>query len=805
MSISLRSVALFFILSPLINNISNGASSDAPDTKVTVDEGRILATEFSIQKGFYVDQEKWLGVNPKRAKKGTASLVFPYRDGTYDVTLEMVGENDGQSTFEVAIEALPLGTLTAPTTEEMFATGPRFNLGWKNIKIHDGDLVTVKGKIHSADGKEWSRARWAAIRFTPADGKPLFEAAPATPSAKAVEPGLPLFGPRKPDGDGSVAITGELKQWHNVVLTLDGPFAHERDSKPNPFVDRQMEVTFRHSSGSPKYTIPAYFAADGNAGETSAESGTKWRAHLSPDKTGNWSYTIHFPKTSYDGITGSFTVAESDKSGRDHRARGRLGYVGERYLQFAGSGEYFLKAGADAPETLLAYADFDGTVALSPNKCPLKTWEPHIKDWRPGDPTWKGDKGKGLIGAINYLATEGVNAFSFLTYNSGGDGNNVWPHVERDNKLHFDCSKLDQWEVIFAHATSQGMFLHFKLQETENDDLIDKGTGKDHALDKGELGIERKTYLREIIARFGHHLALNWNAGEENTQSFEQLSAMIRFIRKTDAYDHHLVVHTYPNQQEKIYGRFLGKTDLLTGPSIQNSDVSDSHRDVLNWVTRSQKSGHAWVVSVDEAGNASVGTPPDPDWPGMQEALAKAAEEDRKRKKKTKAQRKQHKIPTIHEIRGEVLWGTLMAGGMGVEYYFGYRLPENDLVAEDWRSRQKTWDYSAIALKFFKDHQLPLVEMTNANKLVDNPSNTNDRYCLSKNGEVYLVYARKADQLSLDLNGAEGDYSVEWFNPRQGGDLQKGSVQQISGGAVQELGSAPEDPQEDWVILVRRV
>ena len=36
------------------------------------------------------------------------------------------------------------------------------------------------------------------------------------------------------------------------------------------------------------------------------------------------------------------------------------------------------------------------------------------------------------------------------------------------------------------------------------------------------LGPERKLYCRELIARFGHNLALNWNLGEENTQSTEE-------------------------------------------------------------------------------------------------------------------------------------------------------------------------------------------------------------------------------------------------------------------------------------------
>jgi hypothetical protein len=50
-----------------------------------------------------------------------------------------------------------------------------------------------------------------------------------------------------------------------------------------------------------------------------------------------------------------------------------LQYTGRHYLQFAGSGEYFLKLGADSPETLLAYTDFDGTVALKP-QVPLHTF-----------------------------------------------------------------------------------------------------------------------------------------------------------------------------------------------------------------------------------------------------------------------------------------------------------------------------------------------------------------------------------------------------------------------------------------------
>ena len=39
------------------------------------------------------------------------------------------------------------------------------------------------------------------------------------------------------DGDGHVAISGELRQWHDVTLNLSGPFCSETDTAPNPFTD----------------------------------------------------------------------------------------------------------------------------------------------------------------------------------------------------------------------------------------------------------------------------------------------------------------------------------------------------------------------------------------------------------------------------------------------------------------------------------------------------------------------------------------------------------------------------------------
>ena len=619
--------------------------------------------------------------------------------------------------------------------------------------------------------------------------------------------------------NASGTLTGELKQWHKVTLTLDGPFANERNTQPNPFTDIRLNVTFTHESGAPRYVVPGYFAADGNAAESGAEGGTKWRAHLSPDKPGRWTWEAHMlrgrnvavglagenvaqPVAPVDGKRGEFIVAASDKTGRDFRAHGRLQYVGKHHLQFAGSREFFLKVGPDSPETLLAYADFDNTIAGKPGKVPLKTWEPHVGDWKAGDPTWREGKGKGLIGALNYLAGKGVNAFSFLTYNAAGDGDNVWPFIERDAKLHYDCSKLDQWGIVFDHATVRGLYLHFKLQENEMDDNRLGMGRKDgvvpESLDGGKLGVERRLYCRELIARYGHALALNWNMGEENTQSSDEVRDMVKFLHVTDPYRHPIVLHTFPPEKEAVYRPLLGDQSLLTGVSLQNL-WNKTHQQTLQWLRESAAAGRPWVVANDEQGPSSLGVPPDPGYKGHS-----GIAEEKNPIGKAGEGYVASKPYTMHDIRKLTLWGNLMAGGAGVEYYFGYALPENDLVAQDFRSRDKSWDYCRIALDFFRDEKIPFSEMTNANALVGNTKDNNDKFCFAKADELYLVYLPTGGTTDLDLTGAKGTFTVKWFNPRSGGKLMNGSVKSVEAGRAAALGNPPADAGEDWLIVVCR-
>lgn len=617
-------------------------------------------------------------------------------------------------------------------------------------------------------------------------------------------------------GTGVARVSGEPKQWHAVTLDFEGPETDEK-AEPNPFTDYRLDVVFTHYASGDQRVVPGFFAADGQAAQTSATSGNVWRVRFSPSQEGEWSWEVSFrtgpdvamadsretgtPWEPLHGRTGTLRIGPSDKRVPDLRARGHLEYVGERYLRFAGDGSRFLKGGVDSPETLLGYADFDGTYRdvsrtnppPSPNSIiqlpsldqGLLRFKPHEQDWRPGDPTWKDGKGRGLIGGINYLSSQGVNSVYFLTMNVNGDGMNVWPWVSPWVRDRFDVSKLDQWEIVFQHMTHKGIALHIVTQETEND----------HLLDRGFLGRERKLYYRELVARFSHHPAITWNLGEENVQSVPQQLACAGWLRHLLPYRQHIVIHNdhwHAKNLRETFDPLIGKamTDvvpalpapgvswpgnrvpLFTGPAIQDFHWPDIFTHVAHYVETSARLGFPWVVTGDELGGANFGTLPDAEDPG-------------------------HDNP-----RRFGLWATLMAGGAGVEWYFGWQnnSPHSDLSCEDWRTREGMYRQTRVALDFFHQ-ELPFWRMQPFHPYIIGHGVSG----LAVRGEIYAIYQPHGGGTRFLLGNDPGLYEVKWFNPRTGGDLVDGPVRRVRGPGLAWTGFPPNEPSKDWLTVVRRI
>jgi hypothetical protein len=90
--------------------------------------------------------------------------------------------------------------------------------------------------------------------------------------------------------------------------------------------------------------------------------------------------------------------------------------------------------------------------------------------------------------------------------------------------------------------------------------------------------------------------------------------------------------------------------------------------------------------------------------------------------------------------------------------------------------------------------------MTNVNDWVDNGN-----WCLAgPNNNMLLVYLKGGStRIDLTRSGESSllSYLVNWFDPRNGGPLQFGTVKLLPVGEVRSVGEAPNSPEQDWVVL----
>lgn len=589
--------------------------------------------------------------------------------------------------------------------------------------------------------------------------------------------------------DKNYSISGDFKKWQPVTLTFDGPYASEKDSV-NPFLDYSLWVNFEN--GEEKISVPGYFAADGDAANTSAESGNKWQVKFSPNQEGNWTFEaflmegkdIAIKQYSLPGrnediwnTKGSFEITPADSTANGFYKTGKLAYVGKHYLEESETGNPFLKNGVGSPETFLAFHEFDGTVKKDGAYTPtlrdgLHEYPTHIADWKRSDPTWSNGKGKAIIGALNYLSSKGMNSLYFLMMNEHGDGDNVWPWIDPYEQTRYDVSKLAQWEKVFTHMDELGMAMNVFTQETENDTI----------LNKGELGLERKLYYKELIARFGHHLGVVWNLGEETNRTSKQLKSYASYIRSIDPYDHPVAVHNHVRVTgERMEGRpldpiketftpLLGYKDFEI-PSIQMFDTTEVHVEMKKWLGLSTKKRRPWVVYLDEIGHWDIGVTTDTAANNNYAAVMRTS-----------------------------LWGSLMAGAAGTSWYFGgLDTPNNDMAAENFRARDQWWTISNNARQFFVDH-LPYWEMKNHDELVSNGK----AYCFAKKNEIYVVYLPKGE--TTDLAIGDGAFTIAFYDPKEGGKLydKQNEGWKITKPNSVELSAYNGQKNKDWVIVIMR-
>ncbi|MEZ6017797.1 MAG: hypothetical protein R3F49_22020 [Planctomycetota bacterium] len=216
--------------------------------------------------------------------------------------------------------------------------------------------------------------------------------------------------------------------------------------------------------------------------------------------------------------------------------------------------------------------------------------------------------GHGIIGAINYLGGQGVTSVYLIPMNLGGDGRDTYPFVEVDPAdldvitfapteprylFNYSIKRLQEWNIVVQHAMTKGIYVQFQLHETEGANLDWLGFNWNTTARYAEmeplpapppaanqisplrnLTHARRLYLKQMVAHFGHHPAIQWTLCEENYTepgqfnglgnpvpidfTIPQLEAMATWIERWDSlHDHPVSVHAH-GWDNFLYDRIVG-------------------------------------------------------------------------------------------------------------------------------------------------------------------------------------------------------------------------------------------------------
>lgn len=607
----------------------------------------------------------------------------------------------------------------------------------------------------------------------------------------------------------------------------------------NPWLSVRFDVLCNPPGTSPpSFWIPGFFVGDTSA--TTDGVGRYWRARFTPpDIQGSWDFDFYFRQGTEVNVddtrpTGasdySTTLIVSAPSGTapGFQSKGFIlpywttGSKGAKYYTHS-NGDLFLRTGLDSPENFLGYDGFQDMTNPTKTLVDAKNGPNHgagtqgfLHDyslpspyvdmttyWNAGNPEWTttgtggaSNEGHGIIGALNYMESVGVNSQYALLMNLGGDGRDVSPFWDNpfeashatngdtpiisgddDSRLNYAPRRLDQWEMVFDHAEEMGIMMIFVLAEQEppNYNWFD-GPSPDYLIDT----VAKRLYYKNMIAMFGHHLGIKWIFSEEtrywpnivnnsNAQDrtdlldIQQAAEWIAYWDVCD-YDsvqsewigHAFAIHGYPNEVATgaefdgleiyvdVHENVVDGDWWLTGTSLQLHG-NETNAGSSTW--RNIYSDHIEAM-IDAAGtNDSAG--------GGSSARFVPVECDEQGTPGTGVTSyKWTGAPvssTSTDRRKRILFDVLLSGGAGIEWYCGYHSEGSprfggDLKMEDPTSRGPILASSAALREYLTDTihpSYPLTDFAAEDSVVSGGKVTNEfgaAEVFANPTKCYLIY-----------------------------------------------------------------
>jgi len=332
--------------------------------------------------------------------------------------------------------------------------------------------------------------------------------------------------------------------------------------------------------------------------------------------------------------------------------------------------------------------------------------------------------------AVDYLASRGVNSLYVMLDNIGGDSHNVWPWVGSTENQA--QANHERFDLVRL-AEWEAFFTY-----AQEHGLVLHIVWED---DSAWTGFNRAAYYREMVARFGHHNGLIWNLTEEfnETYSVDAVKGFAQMLTDLDAYGHPLTVHH--SRGVNVWEPFLGDSRFdLT--SFQTRDLPQN-KVAVEWFTKVEASGRVIPVSFDEGTRTLT--------------------------------------PADRALFRHIVWAGYM-GGANTEIFTH--------ITTDWR---------------LQDYDAQLSDMTRARRFVESvgywqmrPRNdlllSGVGYMFAEDGVAYLAYLPSGGSIEVDLRGASGVLTGDWYDPRSGSSIPAGPI--AAGGTA--VLTAPDGT--DWAL-----
>ena len=492
--------------------------------------------------------------------------------------------------------------------------------------------------------------------------------------ALAAEPGSP----------GSVS--GELKQWHKVTLTVDGPFAREARHPAQPLRRLPPHRPVHARVGRPELRRAGLLRGRRPRGETSATEGTKWRAHFSPDKAGRWTWRAVVPLGQPPPSIRRRTVEAG-------RRRGSMAERGPSRSCPPTRGPRFPRARAPAvrgpalPAIRRHRRVFPqgrtGRAGDAARATPISTARSTGKPKRPSQdlgaprarlaarrPDLEGRQGQGTHrrpqlpggpgGSTPSPSSPTTPAATATTSGRSSTRDDEAPLRLLEARPVAD--RLRPRAVARPLPALQAAGDRDRRQRRASSTRSRRGEARDApmaSLDGGEHGRRAAscTTGSSWPASATSSRSTGTSARRTARRPSEQRAMAQGHLGSSTPTDHLVVIHTYPDEQDRVYTPLLGQPDPRSPAPRCRTPLGRAHQRV------------AEVAARVGAGRASLGR-------GERRAGRRRPRACRptpaSRASPAGRRRRRASEYDLHDIRELHAVGHAMAGGAGVEYYFGY-------------------------------------------------------------------------------------------------------------------------------------